>query len=125
MKYTIPKYVAQYIDKRKAQVNNLLVIINHLITDSIEDWLKEKQENVLIFCQYYIDPKKVNIEDGYRYIIKCPKDWVSSFSDQYVNYNEQNKVSFCSKEFATLFTKEKAEDLMKKMNISWELVEVD
>lgn len=37
MKYTIPKYVAEYIDKRKAQVVNLLVIINHLITDNIED----------------------------------------------------------------------------------------
>lgn len=123
MMYSIPQFVAKYIDGIKRFRNDLFFSIQNVNKKDIKNWLEEESVNTLIFCQYFMDSDSVIVDKDWRYLIKCPSNWSGYTETLFVRYVDEN-TEFVEKEYATIFTKQGAEDFMKSSNINWELAEI-
>lgn len=124
MMYSIPLFVAKYINDIKSFHNDLFFSINNVNNKAVKNWLKEDSEHMLIFCQYFMDSDSVIVDKDWRYMIKCPSNWTRYKETLFVRYVDEN-TEFVEKEYATIFTKQEAEEFMKSSNINWELAEIE
>ena len=124
MMYSIPLFVAKYINDIKFFDNDLFFSINHINNKAVKNWLKEDSEHTFIFCQYFMDSDSVIVDKDWRYMIKCPSNFCAYTETMFIRYVDEN-AEFTEKEYATIFTKQEAEDFMKRANINWELVEIE
>lgn len=125
MMYSIPLFVAKYIDEYKRFSRDLFYAIQNINNPMVRNWLKEESVNTFIFCQYFMDSDDVIVDEDWKYMIKCPGGWCSGYTKTlFISYVDEN-TEFVTKEYATIFTKQEAEDFMKRANINWELVEIE
>lgn len=125
---TIPKFVAEYINKSKEDGYSLMYILdqsNH--HHRVGEWLESDDDNVQLFLNYYKDPKSCDVECKELYVIKAPKIW-DTRRDLYIQHIETYTVSWIDTtsniEQANTFSREDAIGFMKAFGIDWELVKV-
>lgn len=125
MMYSIPLFVAKYIDKYQKSSRDLFYALQHIKNSMVKNWVKEESVNTFIFCQYFMDSDDVIVDKDWCYMIKCPGSWCHGYTQTlFISYINET-TEFVTKEYATIFTKQDAEDFMKRANINWELVELE